>query len=323
MSESFRVKSVLVTGATGFIGRYLITTLSQRQELQISAATRRPVDLPLRSGCVGNIDGDTDWRSVLQGIDVVIHLAARAHVLHEDGGDPEAEFFTVNTVGTLNLAKQAIAAGVKHFILVSSGGAMATLSDRPLDETAACQPDTPYGRSKLQAEIELQRLCADSSMTWTILRPTLVYGPGNPGNMAALLKLVNQGLPLPLRAIRNRRSLLYIGNLVDVVHRCIDDPAAQNQTFLVSDDEVVSTPDLIRQIGQAMGKPPHLSPVPPMLLIALAKFLGQGERIARLTGSLEVSNHHLQRTLKWSPPYSFRQGMQNTVDCFVNSSVSL
>ena len=318
------MKSVLVTGANGFIGRNLVAFLGQK-DIHVSATVRKlPCEL---SGVLKINECDivqvVHWNDEIFETDAIVHLAGLAHSLEKKASKLCREFYEVNARGTAELVKRAIAAGVKHFILVSSVGAMATLSDRPLDETAACQPDTPYGRSKLQAEIELQRLCADSSMTWTILRPTLVYGPGNPGNMAALLKLVNQGLPLPLRAIRNRRSLLYIGNLVDVVHRCIDDPAAQNQTFLVSDDEVVSTPDLIRQIGQAMGKPPHLLSVPPMLLMALAKSLGQGERIARLTGSLEVSNHHLQRTLKWSPPYSFRQGMQNTVDWFVNSSVSL
>ncbi|MGD1862386.1 MAG: NAD-dependent epimerase/dehydratase family protein [Leptolyngbyaceae cyanobacterium] len=318
------MKNILITGGTGFIGNHLLNFLI-RDRYIIRATTRKKILFAVHENLdfirVDDINHVLDWQDILSGVDCVIHMAGLAHILCTSGLLYD-EFYRTNVEGTATLAKQAIAAGVKHFIFLSSVGAMATLSDRPLDETSPCKPDTPYGRSKLQAEIRLSQLCAETSMTWTILRPTLVYGPQNPGNMAQLLKLVNRGLPLPLGAIRNRRSFLYVGNLVDVIHLCINHPAAQNQTFLVSDDEVLSTPDLIGQIGQAMGRSLRLLPIPPALLIAMAQPLGQRERLSRLTGSLEVSNHHLKTTLKWAPTYSFAQGMQNTVDWFIDSSVS-
>jgi len=202
------VKSVLVTGATGFIGQHLVEVLRLRPDYRVVAATRRHVELPVETYQVGDLNSQTDWYQVLQGIDVVIHLAARAHVLDERGKDPAAEFLRVNTEGTINLVKQAIAAGVQHFVFISSVGAVASFSDVPLTEEDACLPDTPYGRSKLATEIALKNLASDSAIAWTILRPTLVYGAGNPGNMERLVKLICSKLPLPLGAVNNQRSFL-------------------------------------------------------------------------------------------------------------------
>lgn len=192
------MKSALVTGSTGFMASHLIPLLIQ-QGWKVRAAIRNPTNkLPseVSTANLGNIDGFTQWEPTLTDMDTVIHLAARTHILHDNTPNPEAEFLKVNVQGTANLAKQSIAAGVKHFIFISSIGAMATLSNHPLTETSPCQPDTPYGRSKLQAEQALIELASPSSMTWTILRPTLVYGSGNPGNMERLIKLINRGLPL-------------------------------------------------------------------------------------------------------------------------------
>lgn len=321
------MKSILLTGPTGFIASHLIPYLTQ-QPGEIRAAFRNP-SKPLPPNLtpipVGNIDGNTDWQDALKGTDTVIHLAARAHILHDSTPNPEAEFLKVNTEGTANLVRQSIQAGVRHFIFISSIGAMATLSERPLTENSPCQPDTPYGRSKLQAEKALIDLASQSSMTWTILRPTLVYGQGNPGNMERLVKLVSRGLPLPFGLVKNRRSFVYVGNLVEAIATCVTHPNAKNQIFLVTDGQDLSTPELIRKIAHHLGRPCHLLPVPPSLL-RLAGDLGDtaehllkrpiplnSSAIDRLLGSLPVDSRHIQTTLNWQPPYTIDQGLSQTL----------
>jgi nucleoside-diphosphate-sugar epimerase len=319
---------VLITGATGFIGSYLMP-ISSQQKFQITAAVRKNLSQslsgPIRIVKVGNIDEKTNWQEALQGIDIVIHLAARAHIINETIPNPEAEFIKVNTQGTANLVQQSIQAGVKHFIFISSIGAMTTQSDRILTENSPCHPDSPYGRSKLQAEQALINLAKDSNMTWTILRPTLVYGPGNPGNMERLMKLIKQGLPLPFGAIKNRRSFVFVGNLVAAIITCLDHPKAANQIFLISDNQAVSTPQLIRLIAQQIQQPCRLLPVPTTLL----RFLGYlGDRIEsitgknlpfntynidRLLGSLVVDSSYIQKTLNWQPPFTLEQGLARTI----------
>ncbi|MFM7474450.1 MAG: NAD-dependent epimerase/dehydratase family protein, partial [Microcystis aeruginosa] len=238
------MKNILITGARGFIGSYLLPILSQ-QKFQITAAVRnnlsQSLSTPIKIVKVGNIDEKTNWQEALQGIDIVIHLAARAHIINETIPNPETEFIKVNTQGTANLVKQSIQAGVKHFIFISSIGAMTTQSDRILTENSPCHPDSPYGRSKLQAEQALIQIAKDSDMTWTILRPTLVYGLGNLGNMERLMKLIKRGLPLPFGAIKNRRSFVFVGNLVAAIITCLDHPKSANQIFLISDNQAVST----------------------------------------------------------------------------------
>jgi len=322
------MKNILVTGATGFIGSYLLQILSQHK-FHITAAVRKnlshSLSKPIRIVKVGNIDEKTDWQEALQGIDIVIHLAARAHIINETIPNPEAEFIKVNTQGTANLVKQSIQAGVKHFIFISSIGAMTTQSDRILTENSPCHPDSPYGRSKLQAEQALIELAKDSNMTWTILRPTLVYGLGNPGNMERLMKLIKRGLPLPFGAVKNRRSFVFVGNLVDAIITCLDHPNAANQIFLISDNQAVSTPQLIRLIAQQIQQPCQLLPVPTILL----RFLGYlGDRVEsitgknlpfntynidRLLGSLTVDSRYIQKTLNWQPPFTLEQGLAQTI----------
>ncbi|NCR09960.1 MAG: NAD-dependent epimerase/dehydratase family protein [Microcystis aeruginosa LG13-11] len=322
------MKNILVTGATGFIGSYLLQILSQHK-FHITAAVRKnlshSLSKPIRIVKVGNIDEKTNWQEALQGIDIVIHLAARAHIINETIPNPEAEFIKVNTQGTANLVKQSIQAGVKHFIFISSIGAMTTQSDRILTENSPCHPDSPYGRSKLQAEQALIELAKDSNMTWTILRPTLVYGPGNRANMERLMKLIKRGLPLPFGAIKNRRSFVFVGNLVAAIITCLDHPNAANQIFLISDNQAVSTPQLIRLIAQQIQQPCQLLPVPTILL----RFLGYlGDRVEsitgknlpfntynidRLLGSLTVDSRYIQKTLNWQPPFTLEQGLARTI----------
>jgi nucleoside-diphosphate-sugar epimerase len=316
---------VLVTGATGFVASHLIPRLQEDGYAMVaairSAETARKLPIPIPWVSVGEIDGNTPWGDALQGIDMVIHLAARAHILHDRAIDPEAEFRHVNTDGTANLVRQSMAAGVKHFIFISSIGAMATLSDRLLTENSPCHPDTPYGKSKLAAEQSLIDLASSSSMTWTILRPTLVYGAGNPGNMASLVKLIQRGLPLPFGLVNNRRSFVYVGNLVDAIIVCLTHPHAKNQIFLIGDGQDLSTPELIYKIATCLNLSVFLVPVPPILL----KLAGWGGEMAkfvlkrplpidrsiveRLLGSLAVDSSRIRTMLDWQPPYTMDVGL--------------
>ncbi len=320
------MKSILITGSTGFIASHLIPLLSEEGWI-ISAATRRnSKQLPpqITSVPVGNIDGNTDWRWALGGINAVIHLAARAHILEDDASNPQTEYFKVNTEGTANLVRHSIQAGVKHFVFISSIGAMGSFSVSPLSETSPCQPATPYGCSKLQAEKSLIELASSTKMTWTIVRPTLVYGPGNPGNMARLIKLINKDLPLPFGLVKNCRSFVYVGNLVAAIATCLTHPNAKNQTFLVSDGQDISTPELIRKIAHHLGRPCHLLPVPPSFL-RLAGYLGDTAQyllkrpiplntpiIDRLLGSMVVDSSHIQTALNWQPPFTMDRGLEET-----------
>ena len=322
------ITTILVTGATGFIASHLIPLLNQK-DWQIIVAVRshsnQPLSTPVKTIVVGDINKNTNWKDALKEVDTVIHLAARAHILQDNASDPEAEFFQVNTLGTSNLVKQAIQANVKHFIFISSIGAITTLSDKILTEESVCQPDTPYGKSKLQAEKDLIELATTSDIAWTILRPTLVYGEGNPGNMERLMKLVQRKLPLPFAALNNRRSFVYVGNLTDAILTIITHPKAANQVFIVSDSEEVSTAQLVRQIADCMELPCSLLPVP-LSLLKLMGYLGNSieilthkpfilnsSTIDRLSGSLWVDNSKLCYTLDWKPPYTFKQGLEATL----------
>jgi len=315
--------SILITGATGFIGNHLLPQLI-RPNWQVRACVRQfPIHpiLGISYFKIGDINRDTDWRTVLKDVDVVIHLAARAHILNDRAPDPQAEFHQVNTEGTINLATQAIEAGIKHFIFLSSIGAMASFSNKPLSEDSPCQPDTPYGRSKLLAEQRLIALATPSAMQWTILRPPLVYGPCNPGNMERLIKLVDRAIPLPLGAIQNRRSLLYVGNLVDAILTCIDHPAAARQIFVVSDGQDFSTPELIRQIAHALYRPVHLLPVPPTVMRLTGQLTRRSTAIDRLLSSLPVDSTKIQTLLSWSPLFTFTQGIAATADWYIQSKL--
>ena len=319
---------ILVTGATGFIGTHLLPRLLQDNHQIVAAvrneasATKLSVDVP--HVCIGEIDGNTNWNQALVDVDAVVHLAGRAHILQEVA-DAEAEFQRVNVVGTINLVQQALTAGVQHFIFISSIGAVATLSNRALSENTPPQPDTAYGKSKLAAETALRDLTQNASMNWTILRPTLVYGEGNPGNMASLIKLIKLKLPLPFKSINNRRSFLYVGNLVDAIAVCLTNSQAQNKLFLISDTQTLSTPQLIRQIAASLNSQVTLIPLPLSLLKLLGSWGDLGENligkslpinsktIAKLSGSLAVDNSYICHSLNWKPPYTVEQGFSKSL----------
>ena len=318
-SATVESKSVFVTGGSGFVGRRLV------QQLRDDS---RAVTVAVRNGSasltppVFQFDGllaYQDWAEGVVGHDVVIHSAARVHVMDEQSAEPLAEFRKVNVDGTLNLARQSAAAGVKRFIFISSikVNGEATLNGKTFFASDKPVPEDAYGQSKLEAEQGLIQLAANTGMEMVIIRPPLVYGPGVKGNFASMIKLVEKGLPLPLGAIHNKRSLIGIDNLVDLIIRCIDHPAAANQVFLAGEGEDLSTTELLRGVGQAMGKPARLIPVPAGLLQFGAMLLGKEAMAQRLLGSLQLDISKTCELLDWKPPYTVEEGLKR---CFERSN---
>jgi len=299
---------VLVTGANGFIGHALCKRLAEvghlvKKVARFSADQQYCPDIIT----VQTIDGDTDWDEVLSGkFDVLIHLAARVHIMHEQSSDPLADFRCVNVDGTANLARQAAGAGIKRFIFLSSvkvNGEESKVGE-PFCVNQAPNPLDPYGISKMEAEQVLRRLALETGMEVVIIRPPLVYGPGVKGNFAAMINWIKKGFPLPLGAVSNQRSLVALDNLVDFIALCADrerSPKAANQVFLISDGEDVSTSDLLRKVAKAFGLKSRLLPVPVGLMIFAAKALGKGAIAYRLFGNLQVDSSKARELLGWKP----------------------
>ena len=304
--------AVLVTGANGFVGSAFCSEALAR-DLTVRGVSRSPVDLPMRveNLVVGSFDCNTVWRESLAGCDAVVHLAARAHVMQEAAKDPLAEFRRVNVQGTLNLAWQAATAGVRRFVFISSIGVNgAETFQRPFTAQDVAAPHSPYAVSKYEAELGLQTLAAETGLEVVIIRPPLVYGPSAPGNFGSLMRWLQRGVPLPLGAIHNQRSLVALDNLVDLIMLCLTHPAAANQTFLVSDGENVSTSELLRRMGQAMGRPARLLPVPESWLKLAAAMVGKPDVAQRLCGSLQVDISKTRELLGWVPPVSLDEGLR-------------
>jgi UDP-glucose 4-epimerase len=302
---------ILVSGASGFVGRALCGHLSTRGHVAVPAVRRE-------SGlagevAVGDMDGATVWAPALAGCDAVVHLAARVHVMNDPAHDPLALYRATNTEATLNLARQAAQARVKRLVFVSTVKVNGEGRDAPYRETDAPVPEDAYAISKWEAEQGLQRIAQETGLEVVILRPPLVYGPGVKANFQRLLRTVARGWPLPLGAIRNRRSLLYLGNFVDAIRVCVEHPDAAGQTFLIDDGEPVSTPELIRAVAQAMGRPARLLAVPVGVLEFAGALAGRRAAVARLTSSLWVDSSAIRSRLGWSPPYTLRQGLDATV----------
>lgn len=315
------VVKLMVTGVTGFVGKQLCTALDNADGVEVIAAVREPKNIGVQEVVVGDINSYTTWKASLNQVDVVFHLAARAHVMQDDVEDPLAAFREVNLLGTVNLARQAAAAGVKRFVYVSSIKVNGEYTDvKPFTETDEPDPQDPYGISKWEAEQALQKISHETGMEIVIVRPPLVYGPGVKANFYSLLNLVSKALPLPLGSIHNRRSMIYVGNLVDALILCATHPVAAGQTYLVSDGEDVSTPQLIRAIASAMRRPDRVFPFPLSLMRSAASVLGRSSVVDRLTQSLEVDSGKIRKELDWRPPYSMQQGLQETVDWFLQSS---
>ncbi|MBV5328983.1 MAG: SDR family oxidoreductase, partial [Chlorobium sp.] len=282
---------MLVTGATGFIGRSLCNEI-HHQKIQVIATARFAAQLSegLKVRPMGTIDGETAWTDALHDVDLVIHLAARVHVMHDTDIDPLTKFRVVNVDGTLNLARQAAETGVQRFIFLSSikVNGEQTLPGKHFIEQHKAAPQDLYAISKWEAEQGLMEIAQKTRMEVVIIRPPLVYGPGVKANFLTMMRWLNKRIPLPLGAIHNHRSLVALDNLIDLIITCFDHPAAANQVFLAGDGEDLSTTELLRRLGLAMGNPACLLPIPVTFLQAGAALLGQQNLAQRLCGSLQV-----------------------------------
>lgn len=318
--------SVLLTGASGFVGGAVLKNLQYKDFVvrpvfrtqELSFLSCHPA---LPAVIQPSLTATTHWSAALSGVDVVVHAAARVHVMQDSAFDPLMAFRQVNVEGTLNLAHQASQAGVRRFVFISTikVNGENTRTGKPFIEESTPFPEDPYAISKHEAEQGLHEISASTGMEIVIIRPPLVYGPGVKGNMLSLMKLAKSGLPLPLGLIQNQRSMVYLGNLVDLIIKCIDSPAAANQTFLVSDARDLSTPELIRLLRSEMGLPHRMVPVPPLVLSTVGRLIGKREMVDRLCGSLQVDRGKARRLLNWEPPFSVEQGISEMVKTFLNT----
>ncbi|PNY79889.1 hybrid nucleoside-diphosphate sugar epimerase/sugar transferase [Deinococcus koreensis] len=305
---------VLVVGASGFVGQVVVLELLSRGKLVLAAARQRSavppgaayVTLPDLTQTV------EDWSEMLLDVDQIVYLAARVHVMNDTHPDPLAAYRAVNRDAALSLAAAAARQGVRRFVYLSSVKVNGESSDRPLTEDDLPRPSDPYGQSKWEAEQALLRLGQDTGLGVVILRPPLVYGPGVKANFMALARAAGRGFPLPIGAIKNRRSMVYVGNLADLIAVALEHPAAPGEMFFASDGQDLSTPELTRFLAETQGRHARLPAIPVPLLLWVGRITGRGAVIRRLTGSLQVSSAKAQRLLSWTPPYPVWQAMART-----------
>lgn len=316
------MSNCLLTGATGFVGKAVLATLKSGSGHNVTIALRSK---GLNVNCdniklIGDISSNTDWNDCLANQNVVIHSAARVHIMDDRSDDPLQAFRKVNVEGTLALARQAAQAGVRRFIFISSikVNGEGTSLGKPYTAFDVPAPRDPYGISKFEAEEALKALAAETGMDVVIVRPVLVYGPGVKANFHSMMAWLCKGAPLPLGAIHNKRSLVALDNLVDLIVTCIDHPAAANQTFLVSDGNDLSMTQLLRGLAGALNKPARLIPVPAWLIQTAATALGKRAVAQRLCDSLQVDITHTCETLGWQPPVSVEQAFKKTADAFLS-----
>jgi len=304
--------AVLVTGANGLVGRALCDALAGSGRA-VRKAVRAAAAGDAAAIAVGEIGPDTHWRAALEGVGAVVHLAARTHVLRETAPDPLAAYLRVNAQGTERLARSAMSCGVRRLVFLSSVKVNGErTAERPYSESDPPRPEDNYSVSKRDAEQVLARVAAETGLETVVLRPPLVYGPGVKANFLRLMHLVARGMPLPLGAVVNRRSLIYAGNLAHAIVTALDAPSAAGRTYLVSDGEDVSTPELVRRLAHALGVKPRLLPVPLAALRVAAALAGKRAELARLTHSLQVDSSRIRSELAWQPPFTFAQGLELT-----------
>ena len=315
---------ILVTGASGFVGQALLGRLALEGQHRLRAAYRSapakqllPKDVEALT--IGELAAETDWTPALKDMETVAHCAARVHVMDDTAADPLSEFRRVNVAGTLALARQAQEAGVKRFIFISSikVNGESTEPGRPYTAEDAPAPSDPYGISKMEAEQALMALARTGGMEVVVIRPVLVYGPGVKANFLSMMRWLDKGLPLPLGGIeRNRRSLVALDNLVDLIHVCLSHPCAAGQVFLASDGEDLSTTQMLRRLGRALGKSPALLPIPAAWLKAAARLAGKPAIAQRLCGSLQIDISKNRELLGWTPPSSVDEAFRKTADAY-------
>jgi nucleoside-diphosphate-sugar epimerase len=315
---------VLITGSNGFVGVPMSHAFTECG-WQVRAATRRSIAFPANAASdvvtVGEIGPVTRWSEALSGVDAVVHLAARVHVMQDTAPDPLAEFRRVNVDGTLNLARQAAAAGVKRLVFLSSikVNGEQTAPDAPYSVRDVPAPLDAYGISKHEAEQGLRQICADTGLESVIIRPVLVYGPAVKGNFLSMLELLAKGIPLPFGAIHNARSLVSVENLAHLARTCVTHPRASGHTFLVSDGEDLSTTELLKRLGRALDRPARLLPIPVSWLTAGASLLRKGDVARRVLGSLQVDITDTRAILDWAPPQNVDEGLRIAARAFLHA----
>ena len=302
---------VAITGANGFVGRALCEELSSREIKHRRLQRKKENNVSV----IDSIGPDTKWKKALIGVDTVIHCAGFAHQNKIYSKKNLILYDLINHQGTVNLAKQAAEQGVKRFIFISTIKVNGELSCKiPFKSTDKSNPQDPYSISKQKAEKGLKRISKNGKMEIVIIRPPLIYGPEAKGNFKDLIKIINLGIPLPLKKIKNKRSLIYIGNLIDFIIECIYSPAASNQTFLVSDDIVISTKDLVEKLAFHLNKKLYIFYFPELFLTFALKILGKKDLINKLLGNLVIDNYYAYKIIKWKPPYTFDEGIKKTIN---------
>jgi len=304
---------VLVTGATGFVGSELCVRL-HKEDITFTRAVRSAPKSPWigEIAVVGEVDGATQWEAALAGVEVVVHLAGRAHVMNRKEGGSLDEYRRTNLDGSVNLATQAARMGVRRFIFVSSVKVNGEGSETPYTSETPPAPIDPYGVSKWEAECALREIAQRTGLEVVVIRPPLIYGPGVKANFLRLISAVARGIPLPFGLVHNQRSLLFVGNLVDALVACATHPRAANKTYLLSDGDDVSTSRLVKELAYALNCPARLLPVPPQLIRLAGELSGKQQAVKRLLGSLIVDSRPIRRELGWQAPFSLQAGLQAT-----------
>ncbi|QDV67262.1 3 beta-hydroxysteroid dehydrogenase/Delta 5--_4-isomerase [Rosistilla carotiformis] len=311
------MKRVLVTGANGFVGRFLCALLSERG-WQVRGTVRHPKSFPslpknVAPIATGDIESFQDWHDTLGDVDAIVHLVARTHVMRDQASNPLELYRSVNVRGTQRLLEGCRRTNVKRFVFVSSIKAVGERSEKACEEIDACMPETPYGQTKLEAERLLLDAAGAMGIAPVILRPPLVYGAGVPGNFLRMLRAVDLGIPLPCWSIKNRRSLVYVGNLASAIAECLEHPNATGEVFHVADNLPVSTSELISEMASALGKKERLLPTPVSMIRAAGYLTGRQDEVSRLLDSLTLSTEKIKRRIGWEPGVSLKEGLDATV----------